>query len=146
MRGVYLEPQPHDYDVLFSQRGGGVGGSLAHINTYRPQIQRGGSIFGVLGRVIKRTIPFLKNIFFPEIPNFVNNVSSDLQTGMRFKDSVKRQGIRSAKNVGRRILKKARGGRKTKRSNRKTKKTTKKKKRKIVRRTRKDLFSSLSKV
>lgn len=144
MRTFYRRPSEVHFDSLFSSRGGGIG----DIRTYDPH-SRGGSLFGVIGKLVRGAIPFLKNIFLPELPSFVNSMSEDLQSGVRFKDSLKRQGVRSGKNMVKRLITKARGGskcgkKKTKGVSKKkpsSKKTRKKKKK--VKRSKHDIFSKM---
>ena len=126
MRVVYTPPSAADFAVLFNQhvRGGGIG----DIKTVEPHYyQRGGSLFGILGNVFKRTIPFLRSFLLPEVGNFAQNLIGDVGRNVPIKDSLKRNLISSGKNVAQKIV---RGGGK-RRVNRK--KTIKRKiKKKVV--------------
>jgi len=147
MRGLYVAPTQTQFDSLFSNRGGG----LDDIRTYDPH-QRGGSLFGIIGKLVRGAIPFLKNIFLPEIPDLVTGVTEDMNSGVRFKDSLKKRGIKTAINVGNRMVRKARGGRKKKpkkqchkqiKKTAKTKKAKKKKVKFIAKRTKADVFDGI---
>lgn len=150
MRGLYVEPSPSDYNVLFSTS---RGGSLDQIRYYTPSTARGGSLFGILGRVIRKSIPFIKSIFLPEVSGFVSNVSNDVNSGVNIRDSLKKRGAQSGRNVVKRILKRATGGRKHIKKSRKKKPTKKRKslkkncrkpgRNKVSFRTKQDIFNSV---
>jgi hypothetical protein len=146
MRGVYIPPAIEHFDTIFnSSRGGGIN----DIRVYNQPLQRGGSLFGVLGKIARYTIPFLKSIILPEIPSFVSNVSGDVRRGMRIRESLKNNSIRAAKNMGVRVLTKARGGTairkkhlKKKGANKKTSKPVKRRRNKIKNKNMsRDIFS-----
>ena len=150
MRALYIPPNQTQFDSLFSNRGSGI----SDIKVYNPHL-RGGSFLSVIGRIVRGAIPFLKNIFLPEIPSFINNVSDDMNSGMKLKDSLKRRSMDSALNVGDKIIKRARGGRikrkkkNTKRKNAKNKckssknkQVTRKSRKKKMIRSKNDIFSS----
>ena len=129
MYGIIEKPTIAHYDNLFAR-----GAGLSDINIYKPptSIQRGGSLIGFLGRIIKSSMPFIRSIIMPEIPNFVSNIISDVNSGENIKSSLKKQSIRSAKNIGSRIINRGGGGKrrniKKKRSQSKSRKVIKKKK------------------
>ena len=97
MRGLYLSPTAQQYRTFFSQRGAG----LDNINVYRA---RGGSIIGLLGNVFRYSIPFLKNLFLPEVSNLMGNVANDINSGVKIKNSLKSRGMNSIKNIGRKLI------------------------------------------
>ena len=105
MRTLYQVPSSEDYDEIFAirQRGGGIN----DIKFYK---LRGGSIFNVLGSLVKRSIPFLTKYVLPEALSFSNNVANELGH-TPFRKNIKNNLAKSAKNIGRKILK---GGRKAK--------------------------------
>jgi len=115
MRTAYVAPNTLEFDVLFeSNETVGRGGGISDISTYaRPEFlyQRGGSFLGVLGRIVQRTIPFLKSIIVPEVGNFARNVSADYGHGVPLRQSLKKNSVVSAKNIGSALARKARGGR-----------------------------------
>ena len=125
MRVSYIAPGASNFDDVFKAHHSGFslkGGGLRDIKTLRPDnyYMRGGSLFGILGNVFKRTIPFLTNFVLPEAGNFARNLLSDIGN-VPLKKNVKKNLIKSAKNIGKRVMN--RGGRLIK----KTKKTLKKK-------------------
>ena len=134
MRGAYIAPSITHYDAIFRiNRGGG----LDDISIY----QRGGSFIGILGKLARYTIPFLKSIILPEIPSFVSNISNDVSSGVKLKDSIKRRGINTISNMGVNVLRKARGGRRVRKSKSQTKRRKIKRKRKKTQVKKKDIFS-----
>jgi len=107
MRVSYIPPDTSQFDVLFQLNNDSVrGAGIKDIITYSPQshYQKGGSLLGVLSRVFQRTIPFFKNLIIPEIGNFTKNVADEYSTGVPLRHSLKRQGIKSVKNIGRKII------------------------------------------
>ena len=106
MRVPYVHPSSHHFDEAFgvSFRGGGVSDIKIHRNIYN---QRGGSLFGILGRSIKRAIPFVKSLILPELGNFTKNVMDDISQNVSPKQSIKSNFKKSVKNVGKKII---RGG------------------------------------
>ena len=100
MRVPYIEPSLVHFDTIFSPSNS-VGGGINDINVYQ---QRGGSLFGVLGRVFKKALPFLKSLIFPEVGNFTKNIVDDMKQNVPFKQSVRKNVIKSGKNVGRKIM------------------------------------------
>ena len=147
-----MTPSASQFDAIFAQNAQ-RGGSLDDIQIYR---RRGGSLFGVLGNIFKRSLPFLRSIILPEFGGFVKSVAEDVSQNMPVKKSMKRNFISSAKNVGRRVV---RGGsrvkkakrlvkrkksvkRKKGKSKKRTKKTRTRKKKRCSHKTRGDIFSS----
>ena len=124
MRVVYISPSVRDFDTLFSNRAGG----LSDIRVYH---HRGGSLLSVVGRFARYALPFIKSIVLPEVGNFAKNVSDDVSQGRNFRRALKQRGVESVVNVGKRVMRKARGGKKKnilkKQSTSKKKSTTKKK-------------------
>ena len=102
MRVIYISPSPKHFDLYFNPviRGGGQG----DINIYR---KRGGGFFGILGNVVRRSIPFLKRIILPEIGSLAYKITNDISQGGNFAESVKQNAINSAKKIAHRV---ARGG------------------------------------
>ena len=132
MRVSYLPPTASHFDVVFTPyQNAGRGGSLRDIKVLKPYYyHRGGSLFGILGSIIKRSIPFLKNFILPEAGNFAMNLAKDMRENVPVKTSVKRNLVNSVKNVGKKIM---RGGKKkrirknlTKKKNVKSKKAIRK--------------------
>ena len=124
MRVSYIAPGVSQFDDVFKPNnleGLLKGGGLRDIKTINPNNYhtRGGSLFGILGNVFKRTIPFLTNFILPEAGNFARNLMSDIGN-VPIKKNLKRNLLKSAKNIGTRIMN--RGGRLVKRN-----KTNKKK-------------------
>lgn len=120
MRVVYIPPTVEDFDLLFSNRGSG----LSDIRVYH---NRGGSLLSVVGRFARYALPFLKSIIVPEVGNFAKNVADDIGQGRSIKRVLKKRGIESVLNVGKRVVKKARGGRVRKNKSVTKKQITKKK-------------------
>ena len=137
MRVSYLPPTASHFDVVFTPyQNAGRGGSLRDIKVLKPYYyQRGGSLFGILGSIIKRSIPFLKNFILPEAGNFAMNLARDINENVPVKASIKRNLVNSVKNVGKKVM---RGGKKQKKGGRK--KSTKKKRPK----KRKNLLENVS--
>ena len=73
MRTLYQVPSSEDYDEIFAIRQRGAG-----INDIKFYKLRGGSIFNVLGSLVKRSIPFLTKYVLPEALSFSNNVANEL--------------------------------------------------------------------
>ena len=94
------------------------GGGLSDINIYKSTrlYQRGGGIFSFLGRIIRGSIPILRNLLLPEVPNFFSNVRHDVNSGININESLKKQGIKSMKNVSEKAYNKLRGGEKTRKN------------------------------
>ena len=144
MRVSYISPSTSQFDSLFSPSSSFIkGGSLQDIVTYKPNHynQRGGSIFGTIGKIVRSTIPFLKSIILPEFGQFTHNVTSDIADGIPIRKSLKKHGIDSLKNVGRTVIKKARGGGGARNKNKVTKRKKRKKKKKMCVRMKNDIFS-----
>ena len=114
MRVPYLPPSSSDFDLLFGQNNL-KGGGLSDIRVYKaPQFhQRGGSFFGVLGRLARNSFPFLKNLLLPELGAMANNVTRDISEGVPLKQSLKQRSLGAVKNIGKSVI--GRGGRVRKR-------------------------------
>jgi len=114
MRTLYIAPNVSDFNNLFeSGERVGRGAGISDISTYsRPEFlyQRGGSFLGGLGRIVQRTIPFLKSIIVPEVGNFARNMTADYGHGIPLRQSLKKNGMTSVKNIGTALARKARGG------------------------------------
>jgi len=125
MYSPYTPPSERDFDQLFTPpvRGGG----MSDINIYRaPRMyQRGGSLFSFLGRIIRGTIPILKNFLLPEIPNLISNVRGDVNSGVNITQSMKKHGRGLVKNVSRNVYNKLRGGGNIKKRGRKVRRKSK---------------------
>ena len=145
MRVEYIVPSERDFDNFFVYHNNKIKGSgLEDIAIFTPNRlhSRGGGLFSLVGRVLRGTIPFLKNLIFPEIPNFVNNVVGDMQRGdIPVKNSLRRHGINSLKNVGTRLVK---GGRKQKKKNNTRKCGNIKLKSKVIKKKKKERKSPVS--
>ena len=113
MRVSYTAPDVNQFDIVFKPYNASFSGAgLNDIKVFKPYY-RGGSLFGILGSLVKRSIPFLKNFIFPEAGNFVRNMANDMHGDIPFKTNIKRNLIRSAKNVGRNLIQ---GGKRVKRA------------------------------
>ena len=104
MRTSYVAPSVLQFDSLFS-RGQFRGGALSDIKVFKPEYHhnRGGSLFGILGNIFRRTIPFLTNYVLPEAGNFARNIAGDYQN-VPLRRNVKRNLIKSMKNIGKKIM------------------------------------------
>ena len=104
MRVSYFTPLPQHYDAVFNIQENNVtrGGGLQDISVYK---RRGGSLFGILRGVFKRTIPFLKRFILPEVGGLVKNVTHDVSQSIPLRNSLKVNAMKSMKNVGSRIVK-----------------------------------------
>ena len=83
MRVSYIAPGVSQFDDVFKAnnlegllKGGGLG-DIKTINPNNCHI-RGGSLFGILENVFKRTLPFVTNFVLPEAGNFARNLISDM--------------------------------------------------------------------
>ena len=106
MRVTYIQPSSSHFDEVFTIpiRGGGI----QDIRVYKPNYHsRGGSLFGVIGGLLRRSLPFIRGIIAPEFGNFVKNVVQDVDNSVPLRTSVKKNFIKATKNVGKRIV---RGG------------------------------------
>ena len=107
MRVTYILPSSAHFDEVFTSpllRGGGI----HDIKIYKPNYHsRGGSLFGILGGLIRKSLPFIKSIIAPEFGNFMKNVVEDVDNNVPLKSSVRKNIIKSSRNVGKRII---RGG------------------------------------
>ena len=108
MRVSYIAPGVSHFDDVFkSHHWGGLqrGGGLKDIKTLKSHNyhMRAGLLFGILGNVFRRTIPFLTNYVLPEAGNFARNLLSDIGN-VPMKKNVKRNLIKSAKNIGKRVM------------------------------------------
>ena len=119
MRSVYISPTASEFDKLFA-RGG------ADIQVYKSPKPRGGSLFGILTSVVRKSIPFLRRFILPEMPSLVNDIIDNTNPGENVKERMKRVGLNTLKRVGKRIMK---GGRKAKKNDVKRLVKAKKKKR-----------------
>ena len=149
MRVSFIAPLTHHFDDVFALQSSRDirGGGLSDIRIYQ---KRGGSLFGILGGLFKRAIPFLRSILLPEVGNFVKNVTHDISQKIPSRESLKNNLLSSARNIGSRIV---RGGGKRKTKSKQKRKNNKKgvikknKKKKKKNKThcgvkRKDVFSS----
>ena len=127
MRGSYHTPTVEEFEYLFAPAN--RGGSLRDIKIYKTPVayQKGGSLFSFLGKLVRGSIPFLKSIILPEVGNFVSNVASNVNADNNIRQCLKKEGLKSLSNVGKRIIN--RGGGIRKKSSKSKKKNTKKKKR-----------------
>ena len=113
MRVSYSPPSVNQFDIIFRPTNVSYsGGGLNDIKVFKPYY-RGGSLFGILGSIVRRSIPFLKNFIFPEAGNFARNMANDMHGNIPLRTNIKKNLIRSAKNIGKNIL---HGGRRMKRT------------------------------
>ena len=109
MRVAYIYPSASEFDIIFKNEDNFIkGGGLSDIKTYH---QRGGSLFGILGRLLRNSIPFIKRIILPEVGTLAQNVTRDVSNGVPLRDTLKQSLKRSAINVGKRVVT-GRGGKK----------------------------------
>ena len=80
----------------------------------------------MLGKVLKSSIPFLRNYILPEVGGFVKNMTSDVTNNVPIRNSVRRNLISSAQNIGKRIVRGAGRVTKSKRVKKRKKKSQKK--------------------
>ena len=134
MRVSYYTPLPHHYDTVFNFQENNFtrGGGLQDISVYK---RRGGSLFGILRGVFKRSIPFLKRYILPEIGSLVKNVSHDVSQNVPLRDTLKANTFNSLKNVGSRIVRGA--GQKVKKHRKRKFINTKKKKKSLPKKSKK---------
>merc|ERR1712074_358938 len=126
MRIPYKTPTVDQFDRYFNPNYINRGGGLNDIKVYKPHhYAKGGSIFSFLSGVFKRAIPFLRGVMLPEVGEFARNFTADVGNNVPLRDNVKKNLMRSVKNVGRKLVK---GGAR-KNINKKRVNTTKKKKR-----------------
>ena len=57
---------------------------------------QGGSLFGILSNIVRRTIPFLSNYVLPETGNFARNIAMDYGN-IPISKSLKRNFVKSVK-------------------------------------------------
>ena len=127
MRVSYTPPGVNQFDIIFKPQSISIsGGGLNDIKVFKPYY-RGGSLFGILGSIIKRSLPFLKNFILPEAGNFVKNIANDMNNNIPLRKNIKRNFIRSASNVGKTIIQGGKKIRKVLRGKSKRKNNTKKK-------------------
>ena len=145
MRVTYLHPSSHHYDDVFGSKNEVRGEGLQDIRVYN---HRGGSLFGVLGSLVRRSLPFLKRIILPEVGNFVRNVADDVGQNISFGQSMKNNALNSTKNIGKKIM---RGGKLVKKKRKKQNirnkkmmkiKNKKKRKQRSIKSCNSDIFSS----
>lgn len=96
MRVGWTPPSTLEYDTIFLR-----GGGLKDIKIYT---QRGGSLFSFIGRFIRNSIPFLKQVFLPEAGNYVRNVTRDIGRGATAKQAFRNNGVDSLRNIGRKVV------------------------------------------
>ena len=140
MRVPYTPPNSDQFDRYFNPNYISKGAGLSDIRVYKPHhYVRGGSIFSFLSGVFKRAIPFLRGIMLPELNEFTRNFTTDVENNVPLRDNLKRNLIKSAKNVGKRIVKG--GGKRSKKKNKVINAIRKKRgKNNCVRKNRKDIF------
>ena len=110
-----MSPGVLHFDSVFSPQHIS-GGGLSDINVLKSQYyhKRAGSLFGILGNIFRRTIPFLTNYVLPEAGNFARNVAQDYHN-LPLRKNLKRNVIKSVKNIGNKIMRG--GGTRTKKGN-----------------------------
>ena len=120
MRVPFFVPSENDFNQAFLHTTNFSGGALGDIRVFN---QRGGSFFGVLSKVVRNAIPFLRSIILPEIGSLTKNITEDCGNHKPFKESLRANAISSGRNVARKIL----GGRKKKKQCKKLRTITRKK-------------------
>ena len=109
MRVTFIPLSIREFDILlknentFKARGAGV----SDINVYIPRHNRGGSLFQMLANLARSAAPFLMRTIMPEGVNFAKNVVRDISSGQNLRRTLKKRGIESLKEVGKKIV---RGG------------------------------------
>lgn len=148
MRVSFAPLSVKEFNVLFKDDDDGMnsrGGGISDISVYVPKSNRGGSLFQILGKLAKSAAPLLMRTVVPEGINFAKNVIGDISSGQKLKQSLKKRGIESLKELGRKIVRG--GGKKRRRKNERVVKrlTMKKKKRKTSKREDRynDIFSQM---
>ena len=104
MRVSYIPPGAVHFDRVFTPHNV-TGGALSDINVLKPHYyhNRGGSLFGILGNIVRRSIPFLTNYVLPEAGNFARNIAGDYGN-IPLRKNVKRNLMKSVKNIGKKIM------------------------------------------
>lgn len=116
MRVSYQSPSSHQFDVFFSPQYENFtkGGKLSDIRFYKPShFSRGGSFLGIMAKILKTSIPFIKSYILPEASNLVQNIVEDVGNEIPVKQSVKKNLIHSMKNIRKKVV---RGGNISKKS------------------------------
>ena len=134
MRVVYHTPPSPSFDVCFSPNENVRGGGISNIKFFKPNYhdKRGGSFLGILSNIVSRAIPFIKRVIFPEAGAFAKNVMQDISNeNVPLKKTLRKNIVKSIRNVGEKIIHGA--GRvnkpkKIKKKNKKKKQKTDKKK------------------
>ena len=100
------------------------GGSLKDINIFRIDKKQlhGSGIIDTLTKIGRFIFPAIKKYVAPATMEFTKDVFNDVKEGKKFKESLKKQGVKNLKRLGSRIL---RGQGKNKKS--KSKKSSKQK-------------------
>ena len=143
MRIVFIPPTAAEFSRLFSDDGQLSGGGMQDIRIYTPPSRspRGAGIVSLLAGLGKKIVPFLMRTILPEGLSMAHNVISDINSSISSRQSLKRRGLQSVSNVGRRVLRGGGGKTKRIRMRQKKKKTKKKKKCVLKKRKIKDVFS-----
>ncbi|HIP16932.1 MAG TPA: hypothetical protein EYG76_01315 [Methanothermococcus okinawensis] len=115
---------------------------MGDISVYVPsgRAVKGGGLFSILAGLAKRAVPFLMRTIIPEGLNLAQNIVGDINSGTLNRSNLKKRGLESLHNVGRRIVKGGRRKRTTKK-----KRTVNRKKKLGLRKKRKynDVFMDL---
>ena len=103
MSVTFIASLTHHFDDVFVlQPSGDIrGGGSKSIQINQ---KRDGSLFGILGGLFKRDIPFLRSIILPEVGNFVKNGTHDISQKIHLRESLKKNVLSSARNIGLRIV------------------------------------------
>lgn len=110
MRVAYNTPSVSEFENLFSDDNFRIkGGSLTDIQSYNAPvyIQRGSGVFGILGNLVRNSIPFIRRLILPAVSDFSQNVMHDYANGRPMRQALKKHGISSIKKLGKQII---RGG------------------------------------
>ena len=107
MSVTFIASLTHHFDDVFVlQPSGDIrGGGSKSIQINQ---KRDGSLFGILGELFKRDIPFLRSIILPEVGNFIKEyIYHDISQKFPSRESLKSNLLSSARNIGSRTV---RGG------------------------------------
>lgn len=125
MRTPYIPPSSKEFDLIFLNRERLIGGGIGDIKSFSSPVyhQRGSNLFSFIGRMAQKTIPFLKKYLLPIAGDMISGLSHDVSNDKNLKESFKRRGADSIKNLTERVYKG--------RGKKKIKSKVKKRKRKI---------------
>ena len=112
MKVLYNPPSLLNFNEFFKPNLNINGGRIQDINYFKPKYySRGGSFFSILSSLARTALPFLRNYILPEAGNFTTNLINDSNNNIPLKTNVKKNLMKSVRNIGKRIV---RGGGKRK--------------------------------